>query len=190
MPTATTITIVSGLPRSGTSMMMQMLAAGGLPVLTDGRRGADPDNPRGYYEYEAVKSLARDSSWLAHARGKAVKIVSALLLHLPEDFEYRVIFMNRPMTEVLASQSAMLDRLGHTSPRGDDARFAELFARHLAEVDAVLRGRPKIARLDIDYPTVIDAPLRVAETVSAFLGGGLDAARMAAAVAPELHRQR
>jgi len=168
---------------------MQMLAAGGLPVLTDGRREADADNPRGYYEHEAVKSLARDPSWLADARGKAVKIVSALLVHLPQEFEYRLIFMRRPLAEVLASQTTMLDRLGHAGPRGDDRRLAELFGRHLAEVDTMLRDRPAIARLDIDYPSVIDEPLRVAETLSAFLGGVLDPARMAAAVARELRRQ-
>lgn len=171
-------------------MMMQMLAAGGLPVLTDGRRTADADNPRGYYEYEAVKSLARDRTWLHHACGKAVKIVSALLVHLPDDFDYRVIFMRRPMEEILASQSAMLDRLGHTAARGDDRRLGELFARHLAEIDAMLEHRSTIARLDVDYPSVIGTPLRVAEAVSAFLGGTLDSARMAACVAPELHRQR
>jgi hypothetical protein len=190
MPAESTITIVSGLPRSGTSMMMQMLAAGGLAVLTDGRRRADADNPRGYYEYEAAKSLARDSSWLVDACGKAVKIVSALLVHLPDDFEYRVVFMRRPMTEILASQSRMLDRIGHTGPRGDEARLANLFAKHLDEVDRVLRDRRTIMRLDVDYPAVIAEPWRVAETVNAFLGGGLDTRRMAAAVAPELHRQR
>ena len=190
MPGSSSITIVSGLPRSGTSMMMQMLAAGGLPVLTDGQRGPDPDNPRGYYEFEAVKSLARDSSWLMSARGKAVKIISALLIPLPEGFDYRVIFMRRPMSEILASQNTMLDRLGHSGPRNEDARLAGLFARHLEEVDAILARRPTIARLDIDYPAVIHTPSRVATAVNAFLGGKLDPARMAAAVAPELHRQR
>jgi len=190
MPDSSVITIVSGLPRSGTSMMMQMLAAGGLPVLADERRGADSDNPRGYYEFEAVKSLARDASWLANARGRAVKIVSALLVHLPDGFDYRVIFMRRPMPQILASQNAMLDRLGHSGPRSEDSRLADLFARHLEEVDAMLARRPAIARIDVDYVAVIDAPLRVADAVSAFLGGTLDPARMAAAVAPELRRQR
>jgi hypothetical protein len=190
MTTSATITVVSGLPRSGTSMMMQMLAAGGLPVLTDGRRSADADNPRGYYEYEAVKSLAQDASWLACAHGKAVKIVSALLAHLPDGCEYRVIFMRRPMAEVLASQRAMLERLGRAVPGDDDARLGELFARHLDDVAALLRRRPSIARLDVNYPDVIAAPLRVAAAVNAFLGGALDPAQMAATVAPELHRKR
>jgi hypothetical protein len=190
MPSDATITVVSGLPRSGTSMMMQMLAAGGLAVLTDGKRGADLDNPRGYYEFEAVKSLANDPSWLAGARGKAVKIISALLVHLPEGFDYRVIFMRRPIAEVLASQSAMLDRLGHAVSRRDDARLADLFLRHLDEVDTLLRRSPKMVRLDVDYPAVIDSPWRVAQAVSAFLGGTLDPERMAAAVSPALHRQR
>ena len=190
MTPSVTITVVSGLPRSGTSMMMQMLAAGGLPVLTDGRRSADADNPLGYYEYEAVKSLAQDASWLACARGKAVKIVSALLAHLPDGYDYRVIFMRRPMAEVLASQSTMLERLGRAAPGSDEARLGELFIRHLDDVDALLRRRASIARLDVDYPDVIAAPLRVAEAVNAFLGGTLDPVRMAATVAPELHRKR
>jgi hypothetical protein len=190
MASDTVISIVSGLPRSGTSMMMQMLAAGGLPILTDGHRSADANNPRGYYEYELVKSLPKDASWLPQARGKAVKVVSALLAHLPDGFEYRVIFMRRPMPEVLASQGAMLDRLGHTGQRGDDVRLAELFTRHLEEVDTLLRDRSGIARLDVDYLAVIDTPLAIARAVSAFLGGTLDPARMAAAVEPDLHRHR
>jgi hypothetical protein len=119
-----------------------------------------------------------------------VKIVSALLVHLPEGFDYRVIFMRRPIAEVLASQSAMLERLGHAGSRSDDARLADLFRRHLDDVDTLLRRRPKIVRLDVDYPAVIDSPLHVAQAVSDFLDGTLDPERMAAAVSPTLHRQR
>jgi len=171
-------------------MMMQMLAAGGLPVLTDDRRPPDENNPRGYYEYEPVKALAGNVEWLAHTRGKAVKIVSALLCHLPEGFDHRVIFMRRPMEEVLASQRTMLARLGHKASPEDDARLGRLFARHLTEVDELLRRRPSVELLDVDYSQAVDTPRRVAERVNAFLGGGLDTARMAAAVAPDLHRQR
>src|SRR2546428_1479705 len=106
------ITIVSGLPRSGTSMMMRMLDAGGLPVLVDNIRKADDDNPYGYYEFEPVKRLSSDSSWLREARGKAFKMVYALLYELPKDYDYRVIVMQRKMDEIIASQRAMLCRQG------------------------------------------------------------------------------
>src|SRR3569833_79554 len=106
------ITVVSGLPRSGTSMMMQMLAAGGMPMLTDGVRGPDPDNPRGYFAFGPVKRTPQDARWLAGAPGKAVKVVHSLLPALPGGYEYRVLFMLRDMHEVLASQDTMLRRLG------------------------------------------------------------------------------
>ncbi|OYV85360.1 MAG: sulfotransferase family protein, partial [Planctomycetia bacterium 21-64-5] len=112
----TEITIVSGLPRSGTSLMMQMLDNGGIQVVTDGSRTADVDNPKGYYEFEKVKAIQRDTSWLAEARGKAVKMVSQLLYHLPGDERYRIIFMERDFDEMLASQEKMLARLGRPAP--------------------------------------------------------------------------
>ena len=97
------ITIVSGLPRSGTSLMMQMLEAGGMPVLTDGIRDADEDNPRGYYELEAVKRTKDDPAWLHGAPGKVVKMIYLLLYDLPTTYNYRIIFMRRPLSEVVAS---------------------------------------------------------------------------------------
>ncbi|HNY87520.1 MAG TPA: hypothetical protein PKN23_13545, partial [Candidatus Hydrogenedentes bacterium] len=119
------IVVVSGLPRSGTSMMMRMLAAGGMPLFTDGVRAADSDNPLGYFEHEAVKRLREDASWVPGAAGKAVKVVSALLPALPEGFQYRVILMRRPLEEVLASQRRMFGRRG--APAADDgARMAGL----------------------------------------------------------------
>ena len=102
------VVVVSGLPRSGTSLMMQMLEAGGVPILTDGERACDADNPKGYYEYEPVKALQNgDSDWLDKAEGKAVKVISFLLRHLPQKHRYRVVFMNRNLDEVLASQEKM-----------------------------------------------------------------------------------
>src|SRR5262245_40494991 len=106
------IIIVSGLPRSGTSLMMQLLDAGGVEVVTDGVRAADPDNPRGYYEFEKVKQVKRDASWLPGVRGKAVKMVSQLLLDLPPTERYRVVFMERDLAETIDSQERMLQRLG------------------------------------------------------------------------------
>src|SRR3990167_393038 len=99
------IVIVSGLPRSGTSLMMQMLRAGGMSLLIDDQRPADADNPHGYWEYEPVKRLQHDNSWLPQAEGKAVKVVSALLQYLPPRHTYKIIVMHRPMQEVLASQA-------------------------------------------------------------------------------------
>ena len=106
------IVVVSGLPRSGTSMMMQMLEAGGMEVMTDGLRAADEDNLKGYFEYETVKALHTDRNWLPEARGKAVKIISELLKYLPETQTYRIIFLRRALEEVLASQDRMLVRRG------------------------------------------------------------------------------
>jgi hypothetical protein len=184
------ITIVSGLPRSGTSMLMQMLAAGGLPALTDNLRAADADNLKGYFELEQVKQLGRDSSWIPQARGKAVKIISALLQHLPAGEDYRVIFIHRDINEVLASQRSMLIRRGEPSDAVDDVTMAAHFARHLAEVAAWLAARPDIRALHLDHAAVVADPRAAASQINALLGNILDAGAMAAAVEPTLHRQR
>jgi hypothetical protein len=187
----TAIVVVSGLPRSGTSMMMRMLAAGGLEPYSDAIRSADEDNPRGYYEHERVKSLADSSAWLADARGKAVKVVSALLEHLPRDeHRYAVVFMNRALQEVLASQRAMLLRRGRPVDRVEDERMAQLFARHLEKTRSLIASRPDMRVLYVEHATAVAAPVTVAAHVNAFLGGRLDEAAMSAAVEPALHRQR
>jgi hypothetical protein len=112
------IIVVSGLPRSGTSVMMQMLDNGGIPVVTDNIRTADTDNPRGYYEYEQVKKIREDAAWVPATRGKAFKMVSQLLYDLPAQEQYHVIFMERDLDEMLASQEKMLQRLGRkAAPR-------------------------------------------------------------------------
>jgi hypothetical protein len=183
------LTIVSGLPRSGTSLMMKMLEAGGLPVLVDHVREADVDNPRGYYEFEPVKGLKADSSWVAPARGKAVKMVYLLLMDLPPDVEYRVLFMRRNIDEVLASQAAMLRRLGKSAPL-DDARMAALFRDGLAKFDAWVAGRPNFRILDVSYNALVADAAPVAAEVDRFLGGGLDLDAMARVVDPALYRNR
>lgn len=184
------VTIVSGLPRSGTSMMLQMLAAGGMPILTDNVRAADQDNLLGYLEWEGVKSLKRDSSWVAGAVGKAVKAIYCFLGDLPVGFEYRVIFMRRDLDEVLASQATMLARRGVTEAQPDDKRMKRLFEDELAEVEKWLAGQPSFSKLDVDYHAVIDDPERAAEQVSSFLGGGLDCQAMATVVDPAMYRRR
>ena len=133
----TLITVVSGLPRSGTSLMMSMLEAGGLPPLTDDIRQADEDNPKGYYEYEHVKKLKEDAAWLADARGKSVKIISALLMQLPAAYTYKVVFMRRNMREILASQRHMLVRRGEAGDPIGDEEMSALFNRHLQQVETM-----------------------------------------------------
>ena len=183
------LTIVSGLPRSGTSLMMKMLEAGGLPVLVDNVREADADNPKGYYEFEPVKALKADASWVAGARGKAVKMVYLLLMDLPQDQEYRVLFMRRNLDEVLASQKAMLDRMGKPAPL-DDAKMGGLFRDQLAKFDAWVKGRPNFRVLDVSHRDLVtDAPPILAE-VDRVLGGGLDLDAMARVVEPTLYRNR
>ena len=184
------IVVVSGLPRSGTSMAMKMLDAGGMALVTDGIRTADISNPNGYYEFEPVKDLERGKAgWLAGARGKAVKIVSPLLTYLPESFDYQVIFMRRPLAEIIDSQHAMLDARG--SERGsDEARTAELYAAHLAQVEGFLQRRQCFSTVMIEYSQVLADPRAQAEKIQAFLGLPLDAARMAAVADPALHRNR
>ena len=184
------ITIVSGLPRSGTSMLMKMLEAGGIPPLTDDIRIADDDNPKGYYEFERAKKLKDgDTAWLPTARGKAVKIIAALLVHLPSDYEYRVMFMRRNIDEVLASQAKMLTNRGEES-RVDDAAMADLFQKHVKQVRAWMNSQPNLQYLDVDYNAMLRDPIPHVRQINQFLGGRLDEQKMAAVVDPNLYRQR
>lgn len=185
------VIIVSGLPRSGTSMMMKMLEAGGLPVLIDGLRAPDPDNPEGYYEMERVKALDKgDAAWIADAPGKGVKVISALLEHLPAEHTYRVIFMHRRMDEVLASQRKMLARRGEPVDAVADEQMAALFAKHVAKVQAWLRSRPNFTLLDVDYNAMLLDPAPHVAAVNHFLDDRLDAQAMLAVVNPDLYRNR
>jgi hypothetical protein len=186
------ITIVSGLPRSGTSMMMKMLEAGGMTVMSDGLRQADEDNPRGYYEFERVKQLdkADDKTWLKDAEGKVVKIISQLLQDLPADHNYKVVFMRRRMSEILASQKKMLERRGEPTDSISDNELAGLFETHLSKIDSWLKEQPNFEVLYITYHEVIAKPAPFAEKINNFLGGSLSTGKMAAAVDASLHRNR
>ena len=187
----TPVVVVSGLPRSGTSMMMKVLEAGGMPVLIDGLRSADTDNPEGYYEFERVKELDKgDSAWVADAQGKAVKVISALLEHLPADYQYRVIFMHRNVEEVLNSQRKMLAHRGENTEGVSDAEMAELFAKHLAKVKEWLRAQPNFAVLDIDYNTMLKDPEPYIRTINQFIDNTLDELAMAKVINPSLYRNR
>ena len=189
------IVVVSGLPRSGTSMMMRMLEAGGLRILADGVREADVSNPRGYFELEAVKDLdkpGRPLPWLPEARGRAVKIISFLLTWLPEDHDYQVIFMDRDLDEVLASQQQMLERRGE-APAGaarEAAAMRATYESHLTQVRRFLGVRSCFSTLTVSYRDAVADPPGTAARVAAFLGRRLDTAAMAQAVEASLYRNR
>jgi len=185
------VTVVSGLPRSGTSLAMQMLLAGGVPLLSDAMRPPDADNPSGYLEYAPVLRTATDASWVAQAPGKAVKVVYALLRQLPQGFEYRVLWMRRRLGDVIASQERMLARRGAPADAAlSRERLAAVFAAQLAETEAWLAQQPSFRVLALDYTEVVADPQRAARAIDAFLGGGLDREAMAAAVDPLRVRQR
>ncbi|HZP17091.1 MAG TPA: hypothetical protein VFB00_03930, partial [Terriglobales bacterium] len=151
------ITIVSGLPRSGTSLMMQMLAAGGMQLLTDSVRQPDIDNPRGYCEWELIKHLPQQPDLIDRAEGKAVKIISQLLLSVPRGRSYKLIFMERPLPEVLASQEEMLKRRG-TAGNEDPAQLSSAFRDHMREVVAWLEQRDDIPICRVGYRRLLGDP--------------------------------
>ena len=183
------VTVVTGLPRSGTSMMMQMLQAAGLDPLADELRQPDADNPLGYFELKAATQLRDDPSWVAGAGGRAVKVVAQLLTHLPQGFRYRALFMQRDIDEILASQRAMLERHGKQGSTLADTRMKRVFERQLAEARQLL-NRHNIPTLLVPYTGAIEKPGEAAVRVAEFLGPDVDAHAMAAAIAPALHRQR
>ncbi|HLW76292.1 MAG TPA: tetratricopeptide repeat protein, partial [Bryobacteraceae bacterium] len=191
-PLAETLIVVTGLPRSGTSMLMQMLAAGGMEIVADHLRQPDQDNPRGYLEIERVKNLLKDSKWLLEHRGQAIKIVAPLLAGLPPELPCRVILIERDLDEVLDSQRSMIARRGQSLPDTPERRkmLKGEFARTLARTEAMLVRRPLTRLLPVKYSSAVADPRATAERIDQFLGGGLDVARMAAAVDGALHRNR
>ncbi len=185
------ITVVSGLPRSGTSMMMKILEAGGLPPLTDNLRTADEDNPKGYFEFERVKKMPDgDISWVEDAQGKAVKVISALLEHLPPAYTYRVLFMQRKIDEILASQKQMLVRSGKPTDQVSDEQLAEMYGKHLAKVKAWLDEQTNFSVNYLDYNAMLADPAKYARQVNQFLDNSLNPQEMAGVVDPNLYRQR
>jgi hypothetical protein len=185
------ILIVSGLPRSGTSMMMKMLEAAGLEILTDNLRAADTNNPKGYYEFERVKQLkAGDFDWLSEAQGKVVKIISALLEYLPNQYQYKIIFMRRNMDEVLSSQRQMLIRDGKQDDDGNDGKLAELYENHLQKIETWLEQQPNMNTLYVNYNQTIQDPEPNLMRINQFLGGNLDIQPMLKVVDQNLYRER
>jgi hypothetical protein len=185
-----TITIVSGLPRSGTSMMMKILEAGGMQIFTDNLRVADEDNPKGYYELEQVKALKDgDDAWLKDAPGKVVKVISSLLEYLPSSYKYKIVFMRREIAEILASQKQMLIRRGEPS-EGDDQKMAETFQEHLKRVRVWLANQPNMETLYVDYNALMGDPDPQIEAVAEFLGLEENLEAMLAVPDKKLYRQK
>lgn len=184
------ITIVSGLPRSGTSLMMQMLVAGGMTALSDGERCADADNPRGYLEWERIKQLPGEPGCIAEAEGKVVKVISRLLLSLPAGFEYRIVFMQRPLTEVLASQDEMLKRRGTYKDGTNPEPMSAAFEKHLREVYAWMDAKPQVKALRLEYHEVLRDPGIIAGQLAEFLQIELNAKAMTEQVDQSLYRNR
>ena len=184
------VTVVSGLPRSGTSMMMQMLEAGGMEILTDGVRKPDDDNPKGYYELDCVKRLDKETSCLENAPGKAVKIISELVKHMPRKFEYKVIFMLRKMEQILASQKQMLIRRGKPTDTIIDEELAAFFQKSLDNTRNWIKMQPNIDAIYINYNDVLEHPRENAEKTNRFLGGYLKEEEMLRNIDKKLNRQK
>jgi hypothetical protein len=186
------IVVVSGLPRSGTSLMMQILGKAGLALLTDQLRAADLDNERGYYEYEPVKLMKDgDLAWMRSARGKAVKIISYLLVHLPPSYHYKVVFMLRNLPEVVASQNRMLEDKGEKeAASAGNEDLVRIFSTHLQATRRWLAAQPNMQTVFVDYNRLIQDPGKTLETVESFLGLSLDKPEILSIVDPKSYRQR
>ena len=184
------VIVVSGLPRSGTSMMMRMLAEGGLSILTDEQRRADDDNPNGYFELEVVKQLREhDSAWLKQADGKVVKVISSLLEYLPDQYHYKIIFMERDFRETLDSQKKMLKHRGQEARLTDD-EMQQQFQAHLSLMKPWLVRQPNIEVLYVNYNALMTAPQPFCEKIAQFLGLPLNQAQMLAVPDQQLYRNR
>jgi len=186
------IVVVSGLPRSGTSMLMKMLDAGGMEIMTDSERVADIDNPRGYFEYERIKDLEKetDKSYVREGRGKVLKVISFLIKDLPNDNDYRVIFMRRDLDEVLASQNKMIHRLGTEDSTAAEDAMKEAYRNDIVRTRLLCKNRPNFELIEVNYKSTIENPAATARSVNAFVGGHLDEVAMCEAVDGSLYRNR
>ncbi len=185
------VIVVSGLPRSGTSMMMKMLDAAALSIMSDNERAADEDNPKGYFEYARVKDLKdeADKSWVREARGQVLKVISHLLETLPDENFYRVILVRRDFAEIIASQNKMLERRGEENQVADST-VKEAYIRHLVDIRYMVRRRPNFEMIEVQFMQAMEAPRIFATDVNKFLGGNLDVESMMAVVDLELYRNR
>jgi hypothetical protein len=185
------IIVVSGLPRSGTSLMMSMLKAGGLSLLVDEIRTADENNPRGYYEYQKVKKLEKgESTWLSKAEGKAVKVIAPLLRHLPDQFRYHVIFMRREMEEIVVSQKKMRAGITADADQAEVENLISLQEKYLNEILKWLEQQPNFTVKEIFYNKLIIDPEQELQDLKEFLDSSLELDAMTAKIDPSLYRQR
>lgn len=180
------ITIVSGLPRSGTSLMMQMLTKGGIEPLTDKVRQADKSNPKGYFEYSPVMSIHKDNSWLDKGKNKSVKIVAPLLKHLDTKFRYKIIFMQRNLNEIIKSQHIMAGKASDILP----IKLYNSYVKLLEDIDDWKENEPGVEIIYIDYKEVLDNPEENASLVEKFVGKSLDKDAMASCIDKKLYRNR
>ncbi len=172
-------------------MMMKMLEAAGLEILTDNLRTADESNPKGYYEFERVKQLKTgEYDWLSLAQGKVVKVISALLEYLPNQYQYKIIFMRRNMDEILSSQRQMLLRDGKQADPAGDGKLAELYEDHLKKIEAWLEQQPNMSTLYINYNETLQDPEPNITRINQFMGGNLDIKSMLKVVDQNLYRER
>lgn len=185
------IIIVSGLPCSGTSMMMKMLAAGGIELLTDRIRQADDNNPEGYFEFEQVKKMKEgEFDWIDSAGGKAVKVIATLVTYLPDKHHYKIIFIRRNMAEILASQRRMLSRMGKPDDKVSDEKMTEIFEKHLRSIEAWLAEQQNIETLYVNYNEMIASPMEPVRKITEFLGGYMDGDAMVKVINKDLYRER
>jgi hypothetical protein len=192
MQEANQVVVVSGLPRSGTSLMMKLLEKAGLPILTDNVRAADGDNQGGYYEYEPVKWMKEgDNNWIQNAVGKGVKIISHLLPNLPVGYSYKVVFMTRDLREIIASQDAMLKNRDEKEEKPiDEGKLATIFAEHIEKVRSWMAGQANIQTIYVDYNQLVKEPVKQLEMIETFLNLKLNAADIIAEINPAYYRQR
>ena len=190
MPGREPIVVVSGIPRSGTSLMMNILGRAGLPLLVDEERAPDDSNPQGYFEWAAVRQTQQDTTWVEQAQGKAVKVIHRLLPFLPDDFSYHVILMHRPVEEVVRSQDRMLARLGADPSELPPARIQDIFKEQHAQTRSLLESEARFDWIEIDYPALIDDPLPLTQKVIRFLALEASPTQLAAAIDPQLYRER
>ncbi len=185
-----TITIVSGLPRSGTSMMMEMLEKGGIEPLTDKVRGPDEDNPKGYYEYERVKELPEDTEWLEKAKGKSVKVLGELIKHIPEGYDYKVVFMERNLEEIIESQTKMLKRKGEDPDDISEKELRDTFKEYRKILKQQISSHLGMEVIYVSYNDIMSHPEPVIESISAFFDGELNTTEMLSVIDEDLYRNR
>jgi len=180
------ITIVSGLPRSGTSLMMQMLDHGGMDCLVDGKREADESNPKGYYEYEPVMSIHKDNSWMDKAQNKTVKIVAPLLNKIDEQYRYKIIFMTRDLNEILKSQQKMIGKTEDVFP----VKLYNKFQKLLSNIEVWKKKEPGVELIYLDYKDVLDNPESTVTSIERFLGVPLNRSEMINCIDKKLYRTK